>query len=89
MKRFLERNISEKIRKLLEEQGIRRKPFAEKNGLYKGNFYRMLSGKRGWTLDNLEKVANGLGVALQALFNIRSWSPWWLKLTEMEWHTIA
>ena len=60
--------ISQKVLSLMKEQGVRfKKPFAEKIGIDKSNFYGMLEGKRGWTLENLEKVAAGLGVGVSDL----------------------
>lgn len=60
-----QQKISERIRKLLKEQGLSVKPFGEKLGIF--NLGRMLANERNWTLKNLEKIAVGLGVTVGSL----------------------
>jgi len=60
-----QQKISERIRKLLKEQGLSVKPFGEKLGIY--NLGRMLANERNWTLKNLEKIAVGLSVTVGSL----------------------
>jgi SOS-response transcriptional repressor LexA len=56
------KNISERIKGLLKERGLKAKPFAVKAGIEPTQFSRMLRGIRQWTIPHLQKVANALGV---------------------------
>ena len=58
-------NISDRIKKLLKERNLKIKPFGEKLGIH--NLSRMLANERNWTIRNLEKIADGLGVTVGAL----------------------
>ena len=60
-----QQNISERIKKLLKERNLKIKPFGEKLGIH--NLSRMFANERNWTIRNLEKIADALGVTVGAL----------------------
>jgi transcriptional regulator with XRE-family HTH domain len=62
-------SISERIRELLAQAGLNPSPFAEKVGINKSNFSRLLRGERKWSLDHLERVSQGLGVSVSELIS--------------------
>lgn len=55
------------IDQLLKEKGISKTDLAKKMGMSRENLYRIINGNP--TLENLEKIANSLGVNLGKLFN--------------------
>jgi len=63
------KNISARIRELLDKAGMDASPFAERVGINKSNFSRLLRGERHWSLDHLEKISRGLGVGISELID--------------------
>jgi len=51
---------------ILKEKGITKTDVAKRMGLSRESLYRILSGNP--TLDNLQKLANSLGVSISELF---------------------
>jgi len=60
--------VGRRIRELRLEKGISQEKFALSIGMDRTYFASVESGKRNISIINLEKIANGLGVALDELF---------------------
>jgi len=57
-------DISQRIKALMKERGLKAKPFALQAGVEPTQFSRMLRGIRQWTIPHLQKVATALGVQM-------------------------
>ena len=57
-----ERQVAEKIRKLLIEKGLKLKELAEKSGIHYAHLSHMLSGHNRLRVDHIIKIAEALGV---------------------------
>jgi transcriptional regulator with XRE-family HTH domain len=63
----LEGAITKRVKALLEERDLKPFDLSKLSGVDDGYLSRLLSGKRPWTLDILERIAAGLDLPLKAL----------------------
>lgn len=59
-----------KIRKYIEEQGLKFNSVAEKSNINPKRFYRLMNGDSTLGIDEYEKICNGLGVEPGYFFNL-------------------
>jgi transcriptional regulator with XRE-family HTH domain len=62
--------ISERIKKLLEDRGLKQKPFAKAAGIDQSQFNRMMRGVRDWTLPHLQATAQALNLQVGELTDV-------------------
>ncbi len=61
--------IGLRIKELRNEMGISQETFAYSIGMSRTYFAEVEVGKRNVSIQNIDKIAKGLGVSLQAFFN--------------------
>ena len=64
----LQKLVAKQIRKLLKQRGKSAEKLALELELSSGYFSEFMSGKKGITLDTLERLAEGLEVKVRDLF---------------------
>jgi transcriptional regulator with XRE-family HTH domain len=62
------RRVGARIRELRREHGLTQEAFAERVGMLAPNYARLEQGRSNPTVSTLLRVADGLGVALDRLF---------------------
>ena len=60
--------IGNRIRELRSRTGLSQEKFAQKIGMDRTYFATVESGKRNISLQNIEKIANGLNITISELF---------------------
>ena len=60
--------ICNRIRELRSHTGLSQEKFAQKIGMDRTYFATVESGKRNISLQNIEKIANGLNITISELF---------------------
>ncbi len=65
---MIAKQLGEKIKELRKETGLSQEKFALKIDMDRTYFATVESGKRNISLQNIEKIANGLGVTISELF---------------------
>lgn len=60
--------FGKRIKSLRNETGLSQEKFALKIGMDRTYYASVESGKRNISLQNIEKIANGLGVTISELF---------------------
>lgn len=60
--------LGKRIRELREERGLSLRTFALMVSLDRSYIIGIEHGRRNVSIDNIEKIANGLGVSLEELF---------------------
>ena len=60
--------IGNRIRELRSHTGLSQEKFAQKIGMDRTYFATVESGKRNISLQNIEKIANGLNITISELF---------------------
>ena len=65
---MIAKQLGEKIKELRRETGLSQEKFALKIDMDRTYFATVESGKRNISLQNIEKIANGLGVTISELF---------------------
>ncbi|KSV57679.1 helix-turn-helix domain-containing protein [Acetivibrio ethanolgignens] len=65
---MIAKQLGEKIKELRKEIGLSQEKFALKIDMDRTYFATVESGKRNISLQNIEKIANGLGVTISELF---------------------
>ncbi len=66
---MITKKLGNKIRELRQQQGLSQEKFALSIGMDRTYFASVEAGKRNISIINIEKIANGLGVTLEKLFN--------------------
>ena len=67
--KLLEPGIVAEIKRLMDQKGLKIYPLAKTVGIAGSHFHRMLNLKRGWSLDDLKKVADALDVPMGHFFS--------------------
>ncbi len=65
---MLARELGMRIKGLRENTGLSQEKFALKINMDRTYFATVESGKRNISLNNIEKIANGLGISISKLF---------------------
>ena len=65
---MLARELGLRIKGLRENTGLSQEKFALKINMDRTYFATVESGKRNISLNNIEKIANGLGISISKLF---------------------
>lgn len=65
---MIAKQLGEKIKELRKETGLSQEKFALKIDMDRTYFATVETGKRNISLQNIEKIANGLGVTISELF---------------------
>lgn len=65
---MIAKELGEKIKELRKETGLSQEKFALKIDMDRTYFATVESGKRNISLQNIEKIANGLGISISELF---------------------
>ncbi len=65
---MLARELGMRIKRLREDTGLSQEKFALKINMDRTYFATVESGKRNISLNNIEKIANGLGISISKLF---------------------
>ncbi len=65
---MLARELGMRIKGLRENTGLSQEKFALKINMDRTYFATVESGKRNISLNNIEKIANGLGISISILF---------------------
>lgn len=60
--------FGKRIKSLRNETGLSQEKFALKIGMDRTYYASVESGKRNISLQNIEKIANGLGITISELF---------------------
>lgn len=60
--------LGNRIRELRQQTGLSQEKFALKIGMDRTYFASVESGKRNIAIENIKKIADGLGVTLSCLF---------------------
>ena len=61
-------DFGNRIRELRKKTGLSQEKFALKNGMDRTYYASVESGKRNISLNNIKKIADGLGISLSELF---------------------
>ena len=65
---MIAKQLGERIKKLRKETGLSQEKFALKIDMDRTYFATVESGKRNISLQNIEKIAKGLNIAISELF---------------------
>lgn len=65
---MIKQALGNKIKKIRKETGLSQEKFALLIGMDRTYFSSVESGKRNISIENIEKIANGLNISLSELF---------------------
>lgn len=65
---MLKEKLGQRIKYLRNEKGISQEKFALSIDMDRTYFASVESGKRNISINNIQKIANGLGITLEELF---------------------
>lgn len=68
MSYMIAKQLGERIKELRKETGLSQEKFALKIDMDRTYFATVESGKRNISLQNIEKIANGLNITISELF---------------------
>jgi len=65
---MIKKFLGERIRELRTKQNLSQEKFSLKIGMDRTYYSSVESGKRNISIENIQKIANGLGITLEELF---------------------
>ena len=67
---MIAKQLGDRIKELRKETGLSQEKFALKIDMDRTYFATVESGKRNISLQNIEKIANGLNITISELFEV-------------------
>ena len=65
---MIQQELGKRIKELRKAKGYSQESFARKSGIDRTYIASVEAGKRNISIDNIKKIADGLGVSLSDLF---------------------